>query len=62
MPHLAASFLVGLGVGIGINYLPLAFGAKKTVGDQLGDDATTLFGPCDTQGTFFKVGEFFGLA
>ena len=57
-----ASFGAGALTGSGINYLPNLFGHEKTVGDHLGDAATAVFGPCDTQGTFFKVGEFLGLA
>lgn len=62
VPHLAASFVVGVGFGIGINYLPLAFGAERTVGDYLGDAAIDIFGPADQQGNLFKVCEFLGLA
>lgn len=60
--YLGASFLLGVGLGIGINYLPYIIGDEKTVGDRLGDAATDYFGPCDLDGTFFKVGRFLGLA
>lgn len=59
---LAGSFVSGVMMGSGLNYLPQFLGAKKTVGHHLGDAAIAVFGPCDRHGTFFKVGQFLGLA
>src|SRR4029453_11354872 len=58
----AVGAAIGVGIGTGINYLPKAFGAEKTVGDHIGDWMTEEFGPADRNGKFFKTCEFLGLA
>ncbi|HKY63243.1 MAG TPA: hypothetical protein VJR29_07470 [bacterium] len=59
---IGAAFAGGYALGTGLNYVPLGLGAKRTVGEYLGDAMIAAFGPADRKGTFFKVGEFLGLA
>jgi hypothetical protein len=56
------AFVGGIAIGTGINYLPKAFSAEKTVGDHIGDGMTAVFGHPDRNGSFFKACEFLGLA